>query len=201
MRPQRSAFMLVLAILVTVLPRTAAAHRLDEYLQAVRISIEIDRVVTEINLTPGTAVAEDVLAGIDKNHDGSISPAEGAAYGEHVVRSLHLEIDGRPLALSLESHRMPPPAEMRRGEGILRLRAAAAAPPASAGRHRLMFANTHRSDISAYLINALIPSDPRIRITGQSRDTLQHEFSMDYTVSAPDSGVGRTWLERLIGPR
>jgi hypothetical protein len=34
-----------------------------------------------------------------------------------------------------------------------------------------------------YLINALIPSNDRIRITGQSRDTLQNEFKMEYKIN------------------
>jgi len=35
----------------------ASAHRVDEYLQATRLSIDLDRVEVEINLTPGIDLA------------------------------------------------------------------------------------------------------------------------------------------------
>lgn len=173
-----------------IIPCTADAHRLDEYLQATRISIERDRVVAEINLTPGAAVADDVFAAIDGDRNEKISPIEGAAYADHVVRSLSLDIDGELHSLALDTYSIPSLADMRRGEGVIRLRATARPPAASSGRHRLSFANTHRSDISVYLINALIPTDDRIRITGQSRDMLQHEFKMDYAVSEGEGDAG-----------
>ena len=163
-------------------PMPGGAHRLDEYLQAARISIELERVGVEINLTPGVAVAADVIAAIDQDHNGAISPAEGAAYSRLVVESLSLEVDGKRRPLTLDGFSMPEPAGMRNGEGIIRLRASARVPRAGAGVHRLEFANKHRSDIGAYLINALIPSDERIRITGQSRDTMQNEFRMEFKV-------------------
>lgn len=60
----------------------ASAHRLDEYLQATQISVGRDRIVVDIYLTPGTAVAPAILSTIDTNGDGSISSAEGAAYDQ-----------------------------------------------------------------------------------------------------------------------
>jgi len=165
------------------IPCTANAHRLDEYLQATRISIAADRIKVEFNLTPGAAVADDVFATIDADRDEKISPAEGSAYVESFVRSLSLDVDGELRSLSLDTYSIPSLKDMRHGEGVLRLRATARTPIASAGHHQLAFANKHRSDIGVYLINALIPADNRIRITGQTRDMLQHEFKMDYAVS------------------
>jgi hypothetical protein len=180
-----------------VMATTASAHRLDEYLQATRISLELDRITTEINLTPGAEVADGVFLAIDRDRNGEISPTEGAAYAEHVVKSLTLDIDGRAHPLTLDTYRVPSLTAMRQGEGIIRLRATARTPLSSAGRHQLRFANTHRSDIGVYLINALVPSDERIRITGQSRDLLQHEFRMDFDVSA---GERETELAGVLPP-
>jgi hypothetical protein len=175
---------LCVAILAFGFPRSTEAHRLDEYLQATRISIELNRVRVEMNLTPGTAVADNVIAAIDHDRNGAISSAEGAAYARIVVTSLSLNVDGQDRALTLDGYSIPALTDMRNGEGIIRLQASAKIPHASTGPHRLAFANTHRSDIGVYLINALIPADDRIRITGQSRDTLQNEFKMDYKVNA-----------------
>jgi hypothetical protein len=174
----------LLLAFVLFVPATATAHRLDEYLQATRISVELNRVIAEINLTPGAAVADNVFTTIDRDGDRDISPAEGAAYAEVVVKSVSLEIDGQPHSLTLVSYTIPSLSEMRRGEGILRLRATAGIAELSAGRHQLRFRNTHRSDIGVYLINALIPADSRIHITGQSRDVFQRQFEMQYAIAA-----------------
>ena len=54
---------------------SAGAHRVDEYLQATRLSIDLERVDLEIDLTAGAAMASKVFAWIDTNRDGEISAA------------------------------------------------------------------------------------------------------------------------------
>jgi hypothetical protein len=61
-------------------PGTAGAHRLDEYLQATRLSLDLDRVGVEIDLTAGVSLAAQIFASIDTDRDGRISIAEGEAY-------------------------------------------------------------------------------------------------------------------------
>ena len=182
-RARRLLLLVGLAIPGFGFPRSSEAHRLDEYLQATRISIELERISVEMSLTPGAAVADKVFADIDQDRSGTVSTAEAAAYARLVISSLTLSVDGRSWALTLDGFSFPQLADMRNGEGIIRLRASAKIQQSSIGPHRLSFANTYRSDIGVYLINALIPSDGRIRITGQSRDTLQNEFRMDYKVN------------------
>jgi hypothetical protein len=181
---RRRQILWLVCVAVLGLPRTAGAHRLDEYLQASRISIEPGRIAVEIDLTPGADVAEGVIAQIDRDEDGELSPAEAAAYAGDVVRSLSLDVDGAEWSLALERYRFSSPAEMRQGLGTIRLYAAAKS-PLVAGQHRLVFKNRHRSDIGVYLVNALVPSDERIRIHGQSRDFLQREYAVDYAVASP----------------
>jgi hypothetical protein len=53
-----------------------SAHRLDEYLQSTLVAIEAGDVRLQINLTPGVAVAAQVLALIDRDRDGAISRKE-----------------------------------------------------------------------------------------------------------------------------
>jgi len=183
MKARTPRFLIGLAILGFGFARSTEAHRLDEYLQATRISIEFERIGLEMSLTPGAAVADNVFAGIDHDHNGKISAAESAAYARLVVASLKLSVDGESCMLTLDGYSFPELADMRNGEGIIRLRASAKIPRSSIGPHRLAFANTYRSDIGVYLINALMPADGRIRITGQSRDTLQNEFKMEYKIN------------------
>jgi hypothetical protein len=45
-----------------------------------RLAIERDGVQLEVDLTPGIAVAEAVIADIDRNRDGSLAEAEQRGY-------------------------------------------------------------------------------------------------------------------------
>jgi len=172
----------------------AGAHRLDEYLQATRLSIDIDRVNLDIDLTPGVSVASRILGWMDTNGDGEISTMESEAYARAVLDSVGLSVDGRAVPITFDGQRFPNARDMTAGTGTIRLRATSKMPPASSGRHRLVYLNNHRPDLSVYLVNALVPADPRIRITDQRRDSAQHRLTLDYEVT-PRAGWARTvWL-------
>ena len=160
----------------------AGAHRLDEYLQATRLSIDVERVSLEIDLTAGVAVAREVFAWIDTNRDGQISNAEGEAYARDMLRSVVLSVDGQPVPITLIEIRFPQFREMSLGVGTIQVRATAKVSATGAGRHQVSYVNTHRSESSVYLVNALVPADPRIQIAGQQRDRAQHGLTLDYTV-------------------
>ena len=81
-RSSSLAFALTIAVIVST---TLSAHRRDEYLQAARLAIDPDRVQIELDLTPGIAVADAVLADIDCDANGSISAVEARAYSERVA--------------------------------------------------------------------------------------------------------------------
>src|SRR5690242_14615193 len=128
MRARWACFAL-LGVLATVDP--AAAHRLDEYLQATRIAVAMDRVDVEIDLTAGTAMATEVFGWIDTNRNGEISAAEGEVYAREVLRDVALKIDGSPVELRLLQSSFPELREMSQGVGMIRLRASAQVPAAS----------------------------------------------------------------------
>jgi hypothetical protein len=157
-----------------------SAHRRDEYLQASRLAIDPARVEIVLDLTPGIAVAEQVLADVDSNHDHAISPAETTAYASRVMEAIALDVDGVPLRLELGDRTFPAREAVLNGEGTMRIRASASLPELSAGVHHLHYRNTHRPDLGVYLANALVPESPRIRITGQERDIDQRALTVDY---------------------
>ena len=72
--------------------------------------------------------------------------------------------------------------DMSLGVGTIRLRATAKVPPASAGHHQISFLNTHRTESSVYLVNALVPANPRIQLADQRRDRAQLGLTLDYQV-------------------
>jgi hypothetical protein len=185
---------LVLVGVVSGRPVPAGAHRLDEYLQATRLSIDIDRVSVEIDLTAGVSVAQQVFAWIDTNRDGQASSTEGHAYAQRMLAAVVLSVDGRTASLSLIDSRFPEAREMTAGTGAIRLRATANLPAGASGRHRLSYVNNHHSDMSVYLVNALVPEDPRIQIAGQHRDPAQHRLTLDYDVTTHSAWARTSWL-------
>jgi hypothetical protein len=171
-------------VCVLLMPAGAAAHRLDEYLQAARVSLARDGVTIDVDLTPGASVAPAVLEIVDADRDGALSPIEAGAYGRAVLGDLVLELDGRPVALTLHRVEASSPGEMRDGMGTIQVRAVGRIGPLRAGHHQLYFRNNHRPGGSVYLVNALIPDDRSVSVTGQTRDVRQQEGRIDYTVGA-----------------
>jgi nickel/cobalt transporter (NicO) family protein len=179
------ARLIVIAIVMRLaLPSVADAHRLDEYLQATRIDVSLDRVELDIDLTAGVGVAPDVWGLIDADRNGRISDAEGRSYADVVLKSLVLQIDGHPRPVALVSSRFPTFQEIASGSGPIRLEARAELPPTTAGRHTLRYKNTHRRATSVYLVNTLVPSTSAITIASQRRDPRQTELVLTYDVAA-----------------
>ena len=166
----------------------AAAHRLDEYLQATTLSVEKDRVQTQIRLTPGVTVFPIVLANIDTDADGVISQAEQQAYAKRVLGDLSLTIDGDRLQLRLVSLQFAKIEEMKEGRGEILLTFNADVSSGGPNR-RLIFENQHQSRIAAYLVNCLVPRDPAIRITTQYRNYPQSFYQLEYVQDAVGSGA------------
>ena len=67
--------------------------------QAARLGIDPGGVQLELDLTPGIALAETIIADIDRNRDGTLSPDEQRAYGSRALGALRLEIDGARLTV------------------------------------------------------------------------------------------------------
>ena len=159
-----------------------SAHRLDELLQAARIGIAGDRVDLELDLTPGAAVADRLIADIDRDGDGSFSTKEQRAFIDRVIAEIKLTADGGALPLRSQTFTFPAPAAFRNGDGIIAIRATAPLAANFQGEHRLAFDNAYRRDISVYLANALVPETDRIAVTAQHRDAIQSHLTIAYEV-------------------
>jgi hypothetical protein len=168
-----------------VLPSSALAHRLDEYLQATLVTIDPGEVRLQINLTPGVAVAERVLALIDRNHDGVISTNEASAYGELLKRELVVRLDGRNVPLKLSTSNFPAPSELRTGWGIIQVEFSAPVGLLAPGAHKLAFKNEHLPRLSVYLFNAAQPKPGSVQITRQRRNKNQSTGEIEFTIWPP----------------
>lgn len=176
---------------------TAEAHVLDQYLQVAQIAIAPDGARVELRLTPGAQVADRVLALIDVDGDGNISPMEEQAYARRVLQDMTFEIDGQRARLALVSLQFPPRHEIIEGIGAIRLTLAAEIALGTAGNHQLSFRNDHLPEFSAYLANALVPATNEIKITGQERDALQHVLRINFQAT-PVSAHGRLFWSCLL---
>jgi hypothetical protein len=192
------------------LPCPVFGHRLDEYLQATIVAIEPERVRLQINLTPGVAVAEQVLARIDRDHDDTTSTNEASAYAELLKRDLNVQLDARKIELKLSSSYFPAPPELRSGWGFIQVEFSATPDRLAAGPHKLTLENRHLPSVSVYLINAAHPESGSVQITKQIRNENQSTGEIDFTFQPPPNsskpfGLVAVLLAALIamiaGPR
>ena len=183
-----------MALTAWLVPTAVDAHRVDEYLQATRLSIDRAQVGIEISLTPGVDVAPTIFRSIDADGNGRISQAEGAAYARQVLSSVALAVDAHPVPVAFVEEHFPEYRDMQLGMGTIRLRGLATISTSAAGHHQLEYRNAHRPDASVYLVNVLVPSDRRIQIGPQRRDAAQHWLRVEYDVGSERSPASAAWL-------
>jgi hypothetical protein len=171
------------------LPSIALAHRLDEYLQATLVTIEPGEIRLQINLTPGVAVAEQVLALMDRDHDGTISTNEATAYAESLKRDLLVRLDQRKVALKLTASNFPSPAELRSGSGIVQVEFSANVGVVAAGAHKFTLKNRHLPALSVYLFNAAQPKSGSVHITRQKRNEQQSTGEIEFIIDPRVAGL------------
>jgi hypothetical protein len=182
----------VALVLTLIVPAAASAHRLDEYLQATRIAVDADRIDIELSLTPGSDVADAVVAVIDRDADGRISDDEADAYAKRVSGDLRLHVDDTAITLALSPREFPDAGDMRAGVGVIRLTGTAVLARRAGGHHRVSYDNAHMPGMSVFLVNTLTPRTPDVLIGKQSRDEFQRTLVVDYEIARPGQPV--MWL-------
>ena len=190
-------FMVGVILVVTGTAGPAAAHRLDEYLQATRLGVEREHLYIEINLTPGANIASQIVSLIDTDRNGVISDAEGNAYVRRVLYDVTLSIDGSRVPLDVDDHEFPAPDAMAAGVGTIRVRASASM-VTSIGRHHLAYSNSHLPQLSVYLVNALVPSDPRVAIRAPKRDGVQRLLDVEFDVQGDPAWTRAVWIAMAV---
>jgi len=99
-----------------------------------------------------------------------------------VLEDLILEVDSRPVRLTLTRVEIPSRNELSAGLGTIQIRAAGDVQDTVAGHHRLYFRNNHRPSASLYLVNPLIPEDAGVSVMTQTRDAGQQTIRVEYDV-------------------
>jgi hypothetical protein len=166
------------SVLLALMPiGCAAAHRLDEYLQATLIGVTRDGTDIEMQLTPGVAILPVLIASIDQDRDGRISSEEAREYVVRVAREIELRVDGVPAPLSLVESSFPTIEAMREGLGTIRMKLRTAR-----SGHELRFENRHLRQVSVYLVNCL--AAPGLVVRRQQRDEAQRSIELEYSFGA-----------------
>ncbi len=179
------------ALAVALAPAGAAAHALDEYQQAARLSLTRTDVRVEIDLTPGVEIAASIVRMMDANQDGRIAPAEAAAYGVRVLSDIVVALDDEQIAMTLTRIEVPPVGEMQDGLGTIRLNAVGAHHAWLDRETVLSFRNGHAPDTSVYSVNGLLPADRTFSLLRQDRDVEQRSVRVFYDVgTSPDLQMG-----------
>jgi len=163
---------------------------LDEYLQTTFIAVGTNQIALSLSLTPGVDVAQLIIPLIDESRDGSLSPQEIAGYADRVRTNLSLTVDSKLQPFVLSGSQFPGIAEMKDGVGAISLQFTAITTNFSAGTHRLRFANGHQTNISVYLVNALVPESKSITIGRQVRDFRQTTLEFEFTVTPGPKTAG-----------
>ena len=159
------------------------AHRLDELFQAARVSIQADRVVVDLDLTPGIQVAPRLIAVLDTDRNGVISAAEGLDFARTVIRESALSVDGTVLPLGVTGHEESALAVLRGGAGVVHVQAQSSPHSMTAGgAHVVRYRNGFDPGLSLYAANATLPADEHIVIRGQERDQDQRELAIHFDV-------------------
>src|SRR5262245_18295814 len=109
------------------------------------------------------------------------------------MSDVRLTLDGRAVDVRMERVEVPSAADLRAGLGALAIRAGGSVDRPRPGRHSLQVQNNHTPDGAAYLINALAPDDPAIRVISQRRDPTQREGRIEYEISS-SSPARWLWL-------
>jgi hydrogenase/urease accessory protein HupE len=173
---------------VLLLSPAALAHRLNEYLEATTINLSSGKVFLELRLTPGVAIASDVLKNVDLNDNNQISASEQRHYLAQLARDLSITLDGSGVTLKAVSYSFPTVENMRKGIGDIIIDYEADI-DRHALVHQLKLQNRHYRTIAVYLVNCLLPSDTTIRVVNQTRSLNQSDYQLDFTTGNVKNGT------------
>ena len=167
--------------LLAALLGMAQAHPVDEVVQGAYLTLAPGTVQLELDITPGSQVADTVLKGLDSNSDSKITDAEAKGYARKVLAQSTLKLGGAAVAWTLDKVEVPPYADLKTGNAILKIYALAQRPD-SAGAQTLSYQNRYQPARSQCIANVFMQPAAgwQYQVTGQSHSDDGRQLSVKY---------------------
>jgi hypothetical protein len=175
-----------------LLPGWAAAHPVDEVVQAAYLTLALGEVRVELDLTPGIAVADAVLWSLDANADQRIDAMEARSYAQRVLQQSTLTLDGVTTPLRLEKIIVPPYPELKSQGGTLKIYAVAGRTD-RAGGHTLSYGNHYEPAKCQCIANVFLQPAAgwRYQVARAQHSDDGRLLLVAYTGAASKSGLVR----------
>lgn len=172
------------ALLLALLhPGGAHAQQRDQVLQSMTVELAPGRLAIQVQVTPGAAMADDLLGLIDLDGDAMISPLEQRYFTSYLRDSWRFKLDGEMLPMRPVSARFPDAGQMRAGNGTIFL-AFEAPIPGDDLPHRLLLEQHNAPQIKGriYRVDTLASHDLRVQLLDQQRNQDQSQYMLDFRI-------------------
>ena len=162
------------------------AHPVDEIVQGAYLALAPGEVRLELDLTPGTEVAEAFLTSIDVNGDQRISEPEGRAFALRVLQQSTLMLDGKLATWRLDRVSAPAYQGLRQEGDTLKIYAIARRPD-RAGARTLAYENRYNPAKSQCIANIFLQPGAgwRFQVGGQKHSQDGRGLSVSYAAARP----------------
>lgn len=165
-----------------LLPATASAHPLDQVVEATYVTVGDGVVDLELKVSPGSLVAEPIVAALDADGDGTISDAEGDAYARAMLSALTLTLDGETVTLLEAGIEVPTVLALRAGYGEVVIHAAGTLPPIDgATAAALVVTNADTTAGATFQANAFVEAGAAVDLGLQTRSEDQRMLRVPVT--------------------
>ena len=189
------AFLTGVVGLVATAP-AASAHPSDELLQQVYLTPRAGGLVLDLELTPGVLVGPSFLLLLDRDGDGTVSPAEQADHVGDVRDALTVAVDGQHVPIRVVRATYPDAALLGAGGGTIVLRLAADT-PTSAGSRTVSVTDAYGPTRTLVQTSVTSDADRPVIVHDILRDGSGQTMTVRY--SASDSSSPRPTGPATIG--
>lgn len=171
-------------LLTALIPGLALAHPVDEVVQGAYLTLAPGEMRLELDLTPGTEVADAVLRTIDANGDKRLSEAETRAFGERVLQQSTLTLNGKAAAWRLDRVSAPAYEDLQLAAATLKIYAVAKRPD-RAGPQTFSYENRYQPAKSQWIANVfLLPGGGwGYKVVGQQHTSDGRGLTVSYAAA------------------
>src|SRR3972149_10493598 len=185
----------VFACLVAFLNvQPAFAHPADMYYQTIAAHLSPTGIRIDWEILPGPILTQVTWIQTDRNQDQVIADAEAGQWAGPVVAQFHLEMDGSPLEVRLESVKWPSTLSgFQSGNEPIRIQLSADWPDDSPGEHGLVLRDGFNSQISITWFYVFGEGGIKFHLPDQNGGRLNIQFVSVNAANQASAAELTTW--------